>query len=66
MPAYRLYFMNPHCAIKRTCEFEADDDSSAIEVAEKWRSEGPMEMWCDARKLRAWPPIHAQLSPAET
>jgi hypothetical protein len=35
-------------------EFEAENDESAIAIAEGWREGGPMELWNLQRKLRHW------------
>lgn len=55
MRYYRLYFMdrfNGH--IDHFREFEADDDQAAMEIAQKWREDRPMELWNLERKLRHW------------
>jgi hypothetical protein len=52
MPEYRLYFMsrsNGH--IDRLARFEAADDELAQERALERESEGPLELWCEGRKV---------------
>ena len=52
---YRLYFMQRFSGhIDHYREFEAVDDEAAIAIAEKWREDGPMELWNRERKLRHW------------
>jgi hypothetical protein len=57
MPSYRLYFMADNGHIERLHEFEANDDSIAIGEAEQRRDVGPMELWCNARKVKRWDSI---------
>lgn len=55
MRYYRLYFMDRFSGhIDHFREFEADDDDSAVAVAERWREDRPMELWNLERKLRQW------------
>jgi hypothetical protein len=55
MRYYRLYFMDRFSGhIEHFREFEADDDQSALVIADGWREDGPMELWNRERKLRHW------------
>lgn len=55
MRYYRLYFMDGFSGhIEHFREFEAEDDNSALAIAEAWREERPMELWNRERKLRHW------------
>ena len=52
---YRLYFMDRYSGhIDHFREFEAEEDSQAIEMAENWRNGRPMELWNRHRKLKHW------------
>lgn len=54
---YRLYFMDRFSGhIDHFREFEAEDDDSALEIAERWREDRPMELWNRQRKLKHWDP----------
>jgi hypothetical protein len=58
MQSYRLYFLDPQSGrIKDFGEFEAEHDAAAREVAESLRGDGPMELWCSARKVEQWPAV---------
>jgi hypothetical protein len=49
---YRLYFMNKHSGhIDRFEEFEAIDDESAIERADRHAALAPFELWSGAKKV---------------
>ena len=55
MMYYRLYFMDRFSGhIDHYREFEADDDTAALVIAEGWREHQPMELWNLQRKLRHW------------
>jgi hypothetical protein len=55
MRYYRLYFMDRFSGhIDHFREFEAEDDDSALTIAERWREDQPMELWNRERKLRRW------------
>jgi hypothetical protein len=55
MRYYRLYFMDRFSGhIDHFREFEAEDDDSALEIAESWREDRPMELWNRQRKLKHW------------
>ena len=55
MRYYRLYFMDRFSGhIDHFREFEAEDDDSALAVAEGWREDRPMELWSRQHKLRHW------------
>jgi hypothetical protein len=52
---YRLYFMDRFSGhIDHFREYEAEDDSSAIDTAEHWSTGQPMELWNRQRKLKRW------------
>ena len=52
---YRLYFMDRFSGhIDHFREFEAEDDAVAIEIAEGWREDRPMELWNRQLKLKHW------------
>ena len=67
MQSYRLYFLNSQGGHIRTFQqFDAEDDESAIVTAERFRGEGPMELWCSARRVEKWPALLApMLKPPE-
>jgi hypothetical protein len=55
MGHYRLYFMDRFSGhIDHVREFEADDDPSAIKIANEWHQGGPMELWSRHHKLKRW------------
>jgi hypothetical protein len=55
MRYYRLYFMDRFSGhIDHFREFEADDDSTAVDIAEGWADGSPMELWNRDRKLQRW------------
>jgi hypothetical protein len=55
MDYYRLYFMDRFSGhIDHFREYEAEDDSAAIVIAEGLANGGPMELWSRHRKLRQW------------
>lgn len=55
MHYYRLYFMDGFSGhIDHFREFEAEHDDAALEIAERWREKGPMELWNRERKLKHW------------
>ena len=55
MRYYRLYFMDRFSGhIDHFREFEAESDDSALQIAERWREERPMELWNRERKLKHW------------
>jgi hypothetical protein len=57
---YRLYFFDGFSRhIDHFREFEADDDSAALRVAEQWRDGGPMELWNRERRLKRWDREHS-------
>lgn len=51
---YRLYFLDGADHISTSEEFHARDDEAAIEIAEKHRKGRPMELWQQARIVKAW------------
>ena len=40
--------------IENAPEFEAEDDSAAIALAEHWSDGAPMELWNQERRLKHW------------
>ena len=55
MAYYRLYFMDRFSGhIDHFREFDADDDESALAIAEGWREDRAMELWSRTRKLKRW------------
>ena len=55
MRYYRLYFMDRFSGhIDHFREFEAENDAAALETAERWREDRPMELWNRERKLKRW------------
>ena len=60
MQSYRLYFLDPQAGhIKTFQQFEAAGDDAALGAAERFRGEGPMELWCSARRVEKWPALCA-------
>ena len=58
MQSYRLYFLDAQGRhIKTFQQFDAEDDGSALEAAERFRSDGPMELWCSTRRVEKWPAL---------
>ena len=58
MHSYRLYFVDlPSGRVKTFREFEADNDGAAMIEADRLRSDGPMELWCRARRIVKWPAL---------
>lgn len=58
MRYYRLYFMHRFSGhIDHFREFEAEDDDSALGIAETWREDQPMELWNQDHKLKRWEPV---------
>jgi len=52
---YRLYQLRgPKNHIESVHEFFADTDAMAIELAEVWRTDNPMELWSADRKIQRW------------
>jgi hypothetical protein len=52
---YRLYYMNGFSGhIDHFREFEAETDQAAIDIAERWHTGSPMELWSRHRKLKRW------------
>lgn len=52
---YRLYFLEGLGAlISYSHEFEAEDDERALRISEAWREGRRAELWCGARKVKAW------------
>ena len=58
MQSYRLYFVDlPTGRVKNVQEFEAGNDSEALVEADRMRGDGPMELWCQARRIVKWPAL---------
>ena len=58
---YRLYYMDRFSGhIDHFREFEAEDDSAAMIIAERWHDGRAMELWNRHRKLKRWSetPVH--------
>lgn len=52
---YRLYYFDGFSGhIDHFREFEAEDDSAAIAVAERWNDGRAMELWNRERRLMRW------------
>ena len=52
---YRLYYFDRFSGhIDHFREFEAEDDSAAVELAEAWRDGHSMELWNRERRLKRW------------
>jgi hypothetical protein len=51
---YRLFFFTGGKHIERAHEFEAEDDATAIRIAEGWREGRTMELWQRDRRVKRW------------
>ena len=52
---YRLYYFDRFSGhIDHFREFEAEDDGTAIGIAESWTDGRPMELWNKERRLKRW------------
>ena len=52
---YRLYYFDRFSGhIDQFREFEADSDSAAIDLSERWSDGRPMELWNRERRLKQW------------
>ena len=55
---YRLYYFDAFSGhIDHFREFEAEDDRSAIVIAESWSDGRSMELWNRERRLKRWDSI---------
>jgi hypothetical protein len=55
MSGYRLYFMDRFSGhIDNRREFLADDDDSAMGIAQRWYDGTAMELWSGSDKLKHW------------
>ena len=55
MGGYRLYFMDRFSGhIEHRREFVAEDDASAVAIADGWSTGQPMELWFGSHKLKRW------------
>jgi hypothetical protein len=60
MPYFRLYYFDRFSGhIDHFREFDAEDDQSAIAVAERWNDGRPMELWNRERRLKQWEKTHS-------
>ena len=58
---YRLYFFDRYSGhIDHFREFEAEDDGSAIALAEGWNDGHRMELWNLERRLRRWDAVPSE------
>jgi len=56
---YRLYFLRDNGGhISRAHEFEAENDESAIRIAEGWLEGRRAELWAGVRKIESWEARH--------
>ena len=52
---FRLYYFDRFSGhIDHFREFEAEDDSAALRVADQWSDGRPMELWNRERRLKRW------------
>jgi hypothetical protein len=55
MRYYRLYYLDRFSGhIDHFREFEAEDDDTALGLAEGWANGSPMELWNRDRRLQRW------------
>ena len=55
MNGYRLYYMDRFSGhIDHRRDFLAAGDNAAIEVANGWTTDQPMELWQAGRKVKRW------------
>ena len=55
---YRLYYFDRFSGhIDHFREFEAEDDDSALALAERWNDGHSMELWNRQRRLKRWDSI---------
>jgi hypothetical protein len=55
MAGYRLYFMDRFSGhIEHRREFFAEDDASAMTIAQSWATGQAMELWEGEHKLKRW------------
>jgi hypothetical protein len=54
MLSYRLYFLGPEGHIVRAVEFECASDEDALNAVEQHADGRSMELWQQARKVRAF------------
>ena len=56
MNYYRLYLLaDPEGRFIGFEEIEAADDVEAVNLAERYRGEHPLELWCGRRRVRSFP-----------
>ena len=65
---YRLYYMDRFSGhIDHFREFEAEDDTAAIALANGWAEGRAMELWNRHRKLKHWDePIVSSINDSKT
>lgn len=51
MAGYRAYIVGQNGHFKRSEEFEATDDASAVRRAEDFAAADPVELWQGARRI---------------
>ena len=51
---YRLYFIGGDGHISHSHEFEAKDDTDAMQIAEAWLEGRAAELWVGTRKIKSW------------
>jgi hypothetical protein len=54
MLSYRLYFLGREGRITRAVELECASDDEALRAVEEHADGRPMELWQQARKVRAY------------
>ena len=54
MKSYRLYFLDHNGHIRRAVEMECESDDQAIDAVEQHRDARAMELWQQARKVKAF------------
>ena len=55
MRYYRLYFFDRYSGhIDHFREFEAEEDTAALAIAERWSDGQVMELWNRERRLKRW------------
>ena len=63
MSYYRLFFMkDSEGPIVGTEEIAARDDVEAVRLASERVGEQAVELWCDKRKVKRFPPVQDQQS----
>jgi hypothetical protein len=55
MSYYCLFDLVGSGPIRRLAEFHAEDDETAVSLAEARRDTRAMQLWCRGRKVKEWP-----------